>query len=132
VAVSFEQLIPSLHTVESFLFLKIFRVGNHCSTGVVILPPGEKKTRTNVRRNLLAFCVIQGKVEVTVNHSCFIAVKAGHFIVLPGVYAGHWFVLACHQNVFSHLSVDSSYELASQSDTDTILYFVHVVHPNAL
>jgi hypothetical protein len=101
VALTFEELVPSLYAVESSLFLKTFHIGPWISTGILILPPYKTKLAANARENSLAYFVIQGRVKVTVNDDSFAVAKAGHFIILPG--KREWLSILSYDNIhFDH------------------------------
>jgi Mif2/CENP-C like len=85
VALTFEDLIPLLDTVKSYLFLKTFQVVPSISIGTLILPPYETKSAANTRENSLVYFVIQGLVNITVNGHSFTAAKASHFMILRGL-----------------------------------------------
>lgn len=84
VALTFEDLIPLLSTIESSLFLKTFQMTPGVSIGTLILPPYEKKSAANTKENSLVYFVIQGQVKITVNGHSFTATKASHFMVERG------------------------------------------------
>lgn len=88
VALTFEDLVPLLSTVESSLFLKTFQVVPGVSIGTLILPPYKKKSAANTRENSLVYFVIQGQVLITVNGHSFTATKASHFMVERGWLGG--------------------------------------------
>ncbi|KAJ8102871.1 kinetochore CENP-C fungal-like protein [Lipomyces tetrasporus] len=81
------QAIPFLQTASSsFKFAKTFdEPGGFMASGMVLLPVhGEKGSRPS-RHNALAFCVVEGYVEVTIQDTVFRLRRGGHTIVPRGV-----------------------------------------------
>ncbi|KAK9318664.1 kinetochore CENP-C fungal-like protein [Lipomyces starkeyi] len=78
--------IPFLQTASSsFKFAKTFdEPGGFMASGMVLLPVhGEKGSRPS-RHNALAFCVVEGHVEVTIQDTMFRLRRGGHTIVPRG------------------------------------------------
>ncbi|KAK9320939.1 Mif2/CENP-C like-domain-containing protein [Lipomyces orientalis] len=91
------QAIPFLQTASSsFKFAKTFdEPGGFMASGMVLIPVrGEKGSRPS-RHNALAFCVVEGYVEVTIQDTVFRLRRGGHTIVPRGV---------CILTLFMHLT----------------------------
>ncbi|KAK9366500.1 Mif2/CENP-C like-domain-containing protein [Lipomyces kononenkoae] len=109
--------IPFLQTASSsFKFAKTFdEPGGFMASGMVLLPVhGEKGSRPS-RHNALAFCVVEGYVEVTIQDTVFRLRRGGHTIVPRGNYYSLRNVGSKKAMLFFTQSTDTLFN-ASQED----------------
>ncbi|KAK9492294.1 Mif2/CENP-C like-domain-containing protein [Lipomyces doorenjongii] len=111
--------IPFLQTASSsFKFAKTFdEPGGFMASGMVLLPVhGEKGSRPS-RHNALAFCVVEGHVEVTIQDTTFRLRRGGHTIVPRGNYYSLRNVGSKKAMLFFTQSTDTLFN-ASQEEED--------------
>ncbi|KAK9240341.1 Mif2/CENP-C like-domain-containing protein [Lipomyces kononenkoae] len=110
--------IPFLQTASSsFKFAKTFdEPGGFMASGMVLLPVhGEKGSRPS-RHNALAFCVVEGHVEVTIQDTVFRLRRGGHTIVPRGNYYSLRNVGSKKAMLFFTQSTDTLFNASQEED----------------
>lgn len=71
---------------QQLKFASLFKEEPSFAAGVVEMPAGAEKPVKPSKHNIMSFCILQGKIEVTVNATTFRMKKDGVFIVPRGNY----------------------------------------------
>ncbi|KXS19907.1 hypothetical protein M427DRAFT_66985 [Gonapodya prolifera JEL478] len=66
---------------ERYRFAKTFSEGEFCAAGSMLIPAGGEKPAKNTRGNAMVFCVLLGRVTVTINKAEFDAIPGDSFFV---------------------------------------------------
>ena len=103
IAISQDQLEPTLVKGEAFSIQTIFTEGGFLSSGVLVFPAKSEKPSRNSSKHALVFYVIEGTLEVSIHKSSFIATTGTQFIVprgnqyaLKSVWEGESRLFFCH------------------------------------